>query len=208
MTTWRGAGVVAAIVLLAGGCASNDGPKEIDGKVDFVPADQGAGANAGTNGAVADGAVGDDSDDSDASAPKESKKKCAASVKASNTLLDKQVVVLFPTKALRQLDHLAPADTFNCDPKEGPDFGGVSALWDKITGAQAIKVFEDDGWKREDPDSGAPAWATAGLPHGDGSLNYEPAEKFVVTFHLTRGGREFWAELTQDGMRAGLEDAA
>jgi hypothetical protein len=208
MSSWRGAAALAAIVVLLGGCASDDDHPAIEGQVDFVPADtadRGGSANAGTNGAVAAGASGDTTGKG---APKESKKKCAASVKASNALLDKHVLVLFGKKDLRQIEHLTPEDTFNCDPGEGPDFGGVAALWDALKGADAIKVFEGDGWTREDPEGGAPAWATQGLPHGDGSLNYEPAEKYVVTFHVTRAGRQFWAELTQDGLRAGLDDAA
>jgi hypothetical protein len=199
---------VAVLAVLLGGCAHNDGPTAIDGKVDFVPADpndRAASANAGTSDAVVSG-TGEDA--TSQSGPKESKSKCAASVKASNALLDKRVVALFPKQALRQVVHLTPADTFNCDPKEGPDFGGVSALWKNITGARAIQLFTADGWTREDPADGAPDWATKGLKHGDGSLNYEPAEKYVVTFHLTRAGREFWAELTQDGMRSGLHNAA
>ena len=196
------------MVVLLGGCANNDGPAAIDGKVDFVPADtndQAASANAGTNNGVI---AATEPDEPVKSGPQESKSKCAASVKASNTLLDKRVVALFPKKSLRQVVYLTPADTFNCDPKEGPDFGGVSALWKNITGAKAIQLFTADGWTREDPADGAPDWATKGLQHGDGSLNYEPAEKYIVTFHLTRAGREFWAELTQDGLRSGLHNAA
>lgn len=216
MTRWRGARAAVIAALLLGGtsaCASHDGPQQIEGNVSFVPADkadQAGAANAGTNGAIAEGANSPD----DVTAPEDvapkggDKKACAASVKASNALLDKRVVALFPANALRRLEHLTPRDTFTCDPKEGPDFGGVSALWKAITGADAIKLFEADGWSRQDPEGGAPVWASQALPHGDGSLNYEPAEQYVVTFHLTRGGRTFWAELTQDGFRAGLDDAA
>lgn len=210
MKTWLCA--VAVVGTLLGGCAKDEAPTAIDGKVDIVPAktDQAA---ATTDAAVPDAATVPDAlttdDGAEAGAPKgKDKKGCAASVKASNDLLDKDVIALFEKKALKNVEHLAPADTFNCDKREGPDFGGVAALWNQITGAKAIELFEADGWTREDPADGAPDWATKGLKHGDGSMNLEPAEKYIVTFHLSRGGREFWAELTQDGMRAGFDDAA
>jgi hypothetical protein len=192
-----------------GGCAGDEEPTAIDGQVDFAPADdakQVAGKTKGDS-AVAKTPAGEivKGKDPQSDQPKGDKQECALAVAASNALVNKHVLALFPAKALRQVEAMRPADTLQCDPKEGPDFGGVSALWKDITGAEAIKILEKDGWARTDPAEGEPVWAKEGLKHGSGELNLEPADKYVVTFKAERGGRTMWVELTQDGMRAGLE---
>jgi hypothetical protein len=197
---------VAALVLALGAvtaCAGDEEePAAIDGQVDIVPAD-----DAKTVAEKPRTGKGDLPKGSDPTSdlPKPAKDDCVESVAASNALLTEHVVALFPATALRRVEEMRPADTFNCDPAEGPDFGGVSALWKGITGAQAIAIFTEDGWKRQDPPEGEPAWARQNLKPGNGDLNYEPAEKFIVTFRAERGGRPMWVELTQDGMRAGLD---
>ncbi|MBA3741709.1 hypothetical protein [Sporichthya sp.] len=223
MRNWRIGCGAAALVLALGGCAGDEEPAAIDGRVDIVPADKAADS---TTGRPADDAktVAESGKDGTATGtkpiattdprkgkdptsdqPKAGKQECALAVAASNALINKHVLALFPAKALRQVEPMHPDDTFHCDPAEGPDFGGVSALWRNITGAQAIEILEKDGWTRTDPKEGEPAWAEQGLRHGNGELNLEPAEKYVVTFNTERGGRAMWVELTQDGMRAGLE---
>jgi hypothetical protein len=214
MNRWRGACAAGVLVLALGGCAGDKEPAAIDGQVDFTPADDTKADDAKTvakdirDATAQDTAVEGETvkgKDPRSDQPKVDKDECATAVAASNELLSKHVLALFPAKALRQVEPLRPRDTFNCDPKEGPDFGGVSALWKNITGAEAIKILEKDGWTRTDPDEGEPAWAKQGLKHGNGDLNLEPAEKYIVTFNAERGGRTMWVELTQDGLRAGLD---
>ncbi|HUR72999.1 MAG TPA: hypothetical protein VMZ00_01910 [Sporichthya sp.] len=210
MKKWRAACAAAVLVVTVGGCAGHEEPTAIDGQVDFSPADDAkqvakktkgdsaAAETTGENGQILQGK------DPDSNQPKVDKQECALAVAASNALVTKHVLALFPGKALRHVEPMRPADTFYCDPGEGPDFGGVSALWRNITGAEAIKILEKDGWKRTDPADGEPAWAQQNLKPGNGDLNLEPAEKYVVTFNAERGGRAMWVELTQDGMRAGI----
>lgn len=223
MKNWRIGCGAAALVLALGGCAGEEEPAAIDGRVDIVPAEETAddttGRPADDAKTVAESAKGSATKgpkavatndplkgkDPSSDQPKAGKAECALAVAASNALINKHVLALFPAKALRQVEPMDPDDTFGCDPAEGPDYGGVSALWKNITGAEAIKILEKDGWIRTDPKEGEPAWAKQGLKHGTGELNLEPAEKYVVTFRTERGGREMWVELTQDGLRAGLE---
>lgn len=196
---------VVALVLALGAvsaCADDEEPAAIDGQVDIVPAD-----DAKT---VAEKARTGKSDlprgsDPVSDLPKPAKDDCAVAVAASNALLSKHVLALFPGASLRRVEQMTPADTFGCDPAEGPDFGGVSALWKGMTGAEAIAILTEDGWTRQDPPEGEPAWAKQNLKPGNGDLNYEPAEKYIVTFRAERGGRPMWVELTQDGLRAGLD---
>jgi hypothetical protein len=204
MNRWR-IGCAALTLALSGalsGCADDEEPAAIDGSVDIVPAD-----DAKT---VADkpqtGNLGvPKASDPKSDLPQPSKDECATAVAASNALLTKHVIALFPATSLRQVEPMKPSDTFGCDPAEGPDFGGIAALWKGMTGAQAIAILEKDGWTRSDPPEGEPAWAKQNLKPGNGDLNYEPAEKFVVTFRAKREGRSMWVELTQDGMRTGLD---
>ncbi len=214
MKTWRGACAAAALVVVLGGCAGDEEPAAIDGKVDIVPADDSKTLGNELKGAVPAGSGGDGpgdhsnvdkGDDPTSTKPKGSKAKCAAEVSASNAVLTQHVLSLFPAKALRSVEKMTPADTEQCDPAEGPDYGGVEALWKNTTGSQAIALLEKAGWKRHDPAQGAPAWATQNLKPGDGHLNLDPNPKFVVTFTADRGGRQLWIDLTQDGMRAGIE---
>lgn len=191
------------------GCAGDEEPAAIDGQVDFEPADDAktmAEDLRTQTGQTQDAPKPDTAKGKDPTSdePQLSKQECALAVQASNDLIAQHVIALFPAKALRHVEPLRPADTDHCDPKEGPDFGGVSALWKNITGAEAIEILEKDGWTRTDPAEGEPAWAKQGLKHGNGDLNLEPAEKFIVTFNATRGGQAMWIELTQDGLRAGL----
>lgn len=213
MKTWRVACAAAALVLTVGGCAQDEEPAAIDGQVDIVPADDAktlaedakdATGKAGSGKATGSGGLPKGKDPT-SDQPKAGKAECALAVAASNALLSEHVLALFPAKALRFVEPMRPADTFHCDPKEGPDFGGVSALWKNITGAEAIEILEQDGWARTDPAEGEPAWASQGLKAGNGDLNLDPAEKYVITFNAQRGGRAMWVELTQDGLRAGLD---
>ncbi len=209
MSRWRGACAAAVLVVALGGCAGDEEPTSIDGQVDFAPADDAKRVAEKTKGnsETIDTPAGEilKGKDPQSDLPKGDKQECALAVATSNAFVNKHVLALFPAKALRQVEPMDPNDTFHCDPKEGPDFGGVSALWKDITGAEAIKILEQDGWTRTDPAGGEPAWAKQGLRHGNGDLNLEPAEKYIVTFNAERGGRAMWVELTQDGLRAGLE---
>ena len=215
MRPWRIGCAATAMVLAFGagaGCAADEDPAAIDGQVDIAPADD---AKTVADKAVADKAASGTTQtgkggvpkgtDPTSDLPQASKQECAVAVAESNALLTKHVLALFPANSLRRVEEMTPADTLHCDPAEGPDFGGVSALWKGMTGAQAIAILEKDGWTRHDPVEGEPAWAKQDLKPGNGDLNYDPAEKFVVTFRAERGGRPMWVELTQDGMRAGLE---
>jgi hypothetical protein len=202
MNRWRIGCAAAALTLALGACAGDEEPVAIDGSVDIVPADDAKTvAEKPQSGKLGVPKGSDPKSD----LPQPGKDECALAVAASNALLTKHVLALFPAKSLRQVEPMTPADTFGCDPAEGPDFGGAAALWKGMTGAQAIAILEKAGWTRSDPAEGEPAWAKQNLKPGNGDLNYEPAEKFVVTFRANRGGRPMWVELTQDGMRAGLD---
>ena len=202
MNRWRIGCAAVALALTLSGCADDEEPAAIDGSVDIVPAD-----DAKT---VAEkpqtGRLGvPKGTDPKSDLPQPSKDECALAVATSNALLTEHVIALFPAKSLRRVEPMTPADTFGCDPAEGPDFGGIAALWKGMTGAQAIAILEKNGWTRSDPPEGEPAWAKQNLKPGNGDLNYEPAEKFIVTFRATREGRAMWVELTQDGLRTGLD---
>lgn len=139
------------------------------------------------------------------SGPDEASQTCIASVRASNALLERAVLGLFPAGALRRIEKLKPADTLNCDPDEGPDFGGVTAQWDGIDGVEAIKVLAAAGWNRRDPATGPPQWETRNLPHGDGQLNVEPGDEDLLEFAANREGKDIIIGLTQDGLRAAID---
>ncbi len=195
-----------ALLLAVGGCAGDDNGASIDGQLDFVPADDAK--------ALGDRAQNEPSgdheglikgDDPEKSGPKVAKSECARSIETSNALLAKHVMTLFPAKKLRRVERMKPADTLNCDPAEGPDWGGIAALWKGMSGADAIAILEKAGWTRKDPASGPPRWATDKLPPGNGDLNLEPDPKFVVTFTATKAGQKMWIDLTQDGMRTGID---
>ena len=208
MTTWRGACAGFALVLVLGGCAGGEEPPSIDGKVDIVPADDAKSLGDKVD-AAGDG-PGDHSNvdkgsDPSSDRPKSTKSQCAAAVASSNALLTEHVLALFPPTKLRAVQKMKPADTEQCDPAEGPDYGGVEALWKGMTGVQAIELLAKAGWKRHDPAQGPPVWVRQNLKPGDGTLNLDPNPKHVVTFTADRGGRQLWIDLTQDGMRAGIE---
>lgn len=209
--------MATALIVLLGGCAGDEEPTSIDGRVDILPADDAkrvadqldAGKNGAKNGSGDDPATRHNlpkGDDPTSNQPKGSKAQCAAAVSASNAVLTQHVLALFPAQSLRRIEKMKPADTENCDPAEGPDFGGVESLWKGMTGAQAIELLEKQGWKRHDPPQGPPAWVTQKLkPTSSGDLNLEPDPKFVITFTADRAGRQLWIDLTQDGLRAGIE---
>lgn len=137
--------------------------------------------------------------------PGEPSGTCAESVRASNELLAGSVLALFPAGALRRIEKLTPTDTFNCDPDEGPDFGGVSAQWAGISGAEAAELLAEGGWTRRNPATGPPDWETDKLPHGNGNLNYDSADSDLLEFTATREHKSVTVGLTQDGLRAGIE---
>lgn len=138
--------------------------------------------------------------------PGEPSEGCIESVRASNELLERTVLALFPADSLRRTEKLKPADTLNCDPDEGPDFGGVTAQWDGIDGVAAIKLLVADGWTRREPATGPPEWETDKLPHGDGELNVEPGDEDLLEFTTTREDKSVTVGLTQDGLRAAIGD--
>lgn len=137
--------------------------------------------------------------------PGEPSARCTSSVRASNELLGRAVLAFFPADALRRIEKLKPADALNCDPDEGPDFGGVSAQWDGISGAEAATLLAEGGWTRHNPATGPPEWETDKLPHGNGNLNYEPGDRDLLEFTATREDKNVTVGLTQDGLRAGIE---
>ncbi|GAA0609264.1 hypothetical protein GCM10009547_09160 [Sporichthya brevicatena] len=201
-----------ALLLAVTGCAGDEQQEDIQGQLSLVPAADDAKTlgDAAGGGTAQNEPAGDHEglikgDDPAKGGPKVPKGECARSIEASNALLTKHVMTLFPAKNLRRIERMKPADTMNCDPAEGPDWGGIAALWKGMTGAEAIEILAKAGWTRKDPASGPPAWATDKLKPGNGDLNLEPDPKFVVTFTATKAGKKMWIDLTQDGMRTGIE---
>jgi hypothetical protein len=129
---------------------------------------------------------------------------CATRVAQTNALVARTVFAVVPANTVRAVDAAEPAelDAADCTWSEAP--GGFEALWNGTTGAATVRLLQNSGWSRTDPEGGAPGWFLRD-ERSDGRIEVGMSASDDIVLTKESGDRRFGISVDRAGMSAWVE---